>query len=72
MKQKTKFVYFLMCFCILSAIVNTTYAQGPGFYDDTNDTVPIDGGISLIIAAGVGYGAKKLKERKQDIKKSKA
>jgi hypothetical protein len=25
---------------------------------------PIDGGLSLLVAAGVGYGAKKLKERK--------
>lgn len=25
---------------------------------------PIDGGLSLLIAAGVGYGAKKMKERK--------
>ena len=28
--------------------------------------VPIDGGLSLLVAAGVGYGAKKLKERKMD------
>ena len=29
--------------------------------DDPNDTfVPIDGGIALLLAAGVGYGAKKL------------
>jgi len=25
---------------------------------------PIDGGLSLLVAAGVGYGAKKMKERK--------
>ncbi len=34
----------------------------PGFGDDTDD-VPIDGGISLLVAAGVGYGAKKLRSR---------
>ena len=27
--------------------------------------VPIDGGLSLLLAAGVGYGAKKLKERRR-------
>jgi len=28
------------------------------------DGLPIDGGLSLLVAAGVGYGAKKMKERK--------
>lgn len=36
----------------------------PTFTDDVND-VPIDGGLSLLVAAGVGYGAKKLKSRKK-------
>lgn len=27
--------------------------------------VPIDGGLSLLVAAGVGYGAKKLKKKKR-------
>ena len=27
--------------------------------------VPIDGGLSLLIAGGVGYAAKKIKDRKQ-------
>ena len=35
----------------------------PGFGDDVDD-VPIDGGLSLLIAAGVGYGAKKLRKKK--------
>jgi len=26
-----------------------------------DDTVPIDGGLSLLVAAGVGYGIKKMK-----------
>ena len=32
----------------------------PVFDDDVND-VPVDGGLSLLIAAGVGYGVKKIK-----------
>ncbi len=36
----------------------------PGFGDDVDD-VPIDGGLSLLIAAGVGYGAKRMKERRK-------
>jgi hypothetical protein len=27
--------------------------------------VPLDGGISLLVAAGVGYGAKKMAEKKK-------
>jgi hypothetical protein len=33
----------------------------PGFPDDV-DEVPIDGGLSLLVAAGVGYGIKKVKK----------
>lgn len=40
------------------------FAQGPGFDDDVED-VPVDGGVSLLVAAGVGYGAKKLKDARK-------
>lgn len=43
---------------ILPALVN---AQ-PVFDDDVND-IPIDGGLSLLVAAGVGYGAKKMNKK---------
>jgi hypothetical protein len=29
------------------------------------DDVPVDGGLSLLVAAGVGYGFKKMKNRKK-------
>ncbi|MEP7238526.1 MAG: hypothetical protein ABI685_11695 [Ferruginibacter sp.] len=35
-------------------------AQDPGGGPD----VPIDGGLSLLLAAGVGYGVKKYREKK--------
>jgi hypothetical protein len=35
----------------------------PVFDDDVND-VPIDGGLSLLIAVGVGYGAKNKRKKK--------
>jgi hypothetical protein len=28
------------------------------------DDVPVDGGLSLLVAAGVGYGLKKVRKRK--------
>jgi hypothetical protein len=39
------------------------FAQPPEFTEDIVD-VPIDGGLSLLIAAGVGMGIKKLKKDK--------
>jgi hypothetical protein len=47
-------------------------AQGPGGEDDLNNPdqnpVPIDGGLSLALAAGAGY----LVKRRHDAKKKKA
>jgi hypothetical protein len=45
-------------------------AGGPGFnggVDDGGNTcsVPLDGGLSLLIATGVGYGARKLAKKKK-------
>ncbi|MGN6568667.1 MAG: PID-CTERM protein-sorting domain-containing protein [Flavipsychrobacter sp.] len=46
-------------------IIPKAKAQGPGFGGDTTDT-PIDGGVSLLIAAGASYGIKKVyNKRKQ-------
>lgn len=55
---------FLIVF-ILSIAPILIYAQG-GFDDNVNDNpVPFDGGVSLLVAAGVGYGLKKAHERKK-------
>ncbi len=34
----------------------------PGFGDDVDD-VPVDGGLSLLVAAGVGYGVRKMRKK---------
>ena len=52
-----------LCFIAALIIPSLTHAQ-PVFDDDVND-VPIDGGLSLLVAVGVGYGAKKIKNRKK-------
>jgi hypothetical protein len=52
-------VLLLMLF-VLPAIA---IAQ-PGFGDDVDD-VPVDGGLSLLVAAGVGYGIKKVKQSRK-------
>jgi hypothetical protein len=38
---------------------NGALADPPGFGTNTQDGVPIDGGLSLLMAAGALYGAKK-------------
>ena len=52
-----------LCFIAALILPSLTHAQ-PVFDDDVND-VPIDGGLSLLIAAGVGYGAKKMRNKKK-------
>jgi hypothetical protein len=54
--------YFILLY-ILFLLPTLLHAQ-PGFGDDVED-VPVDGGLSLLVAAGVGYGAKRLKNRKK-------
>lgn len=53
----------LMLMVLMLSLPCLVFAQ-PGFGDDVND-VPVDGGLSLLVAAGVGYGAKKIREKKR-------
>lgn len=34
-------------------------------FGDPGDDVPVDGGLTLLAAAGIGYGAKKLREKRK-------
>lgn len=61
MRQKY-FATVLLLSTLLFAM--PVFAQGPGFDEDVEDTVPLDGGLSLLAAAGIGYGIKKLKDAK--------
>ncbi len=51
--------------CISSLLPVSGYAQlgDPG--EDPDAQVPVDGGVVLLIAAGVGYGVKKVKEQRK-------
>jgi hypothetical protein len=68
-----KKVFSIQTIAIITILLLPTllHAQ-PGFGDDVGDA-PIDGGLSLLVAAGVGYGAKKLNARRKmkqdDVKK---
>ena len=63
--KKITTIQLLIAIAII-CLPSILHAQ-PGFGDDVED-VPIDGGLSLLVAAGVGYGAKKLKERRKSYK----
>ncbi len=41
-------------------------AQPGDFDDDVEDnSVPFDGGVSLLVAAGIGYGIKKVRDSRK-------
>jgi hypothetical protein len=55
----------MIIFCFLPSLVNAQIDPGCDPQVDPA-CVPIDGGLSLLIAAGVGYGIKKVRDsRKQ-------
>ncbi len=58
---KTALFFFILLFPL------AMQAQ-PGFGDDTSDGAgaPIDGGLSILLAAGVGYGVKKAYQKRKD------
>jgi hypothetical protein len=73
MKIKT-FLLTRLAMCValcLPAII--VLAQGdPGIDPDPGNGVPFDGGLSLLVAAGIGYAAKKgydKRKRKQEAEK---
>ena len=65
MKLKISTTQIITCslFFLLFLLPSLTHAQ-PSFGDDVDD-VPIDGGLSLLVAAGVGYGVKKIKGKRK-------
>ncbi len=62
MKKYTKYLllltFMLVVFCLLPSLVHAQ--PDPG--GDPDATVPIDGGLSFLAAAGVAYSVKKIKE----------
>jgi len=66
MKQYLKWtlsaVVALIVFCCLPMLVQAQIPCDPAI-DPT--CVPIDGGLSFLIAAGVGYGIKKVRDNKK-------
>lgn len=65
MKKLKTSILFAAILLVVSCILSTELlAQGPGFDEGVEDT-PIDGGVTLIAATAVGYGIKKLRDKKR-------
>lgn len=50
---------------VLLVTISLPLLAQDGFGDPLADT-PIDGGLTLLVAAGIGYGAKKIKDNKRN------
>jgi hypothetical protein len=61
MKFNKTHIITLSLLALVLVFPSLSQAQ-PGFDDTVND-VPVDGGLSLLVAAGIGYGAKKLRKK---------
>lgn len=55
--------YSILILLIFLSVLATAQSNGPGLPGDDPD-VPIDGGVGLLIAAGIVFGVKKIRETK--------
>jgi hypothetical protein len=66
--KKLQLAIYFVVVCTFSAMAQLGDPGGGGSGDPD---VPIDGGLSLLVAAGVGYGAKQLQKKKTNMQKTK-
>lgn len=58
--------FYLLIIALLIIVASPSIVQAqPGFDDDVQDT-PIDGGVSLLVGAGVAYGVSRLRKQKSE------
>lgn len=63
--SKLRMIFFA-CMIIIPGIL---LAQPGGFDDNVEDNpVPFDGGVTLLIAAGLGYGIKKVRDQRKVVR----
>ncbi len=69
MKNATK-ILTLLAVIVISSFPMMALAGGPGFGGGVDDggggvCAPIDGGLSMLVVAGIGYGAKLVASNKK-------
>lgn len=62
-----KYILRLSLALTLALITSVAVNAQPGFDDDVEDT-PIDGGVSLLVGAGIAYGVKRIYDHKKESK----
>ena len=55
--------YRILVLLIFFSVIATAQSNGPGLPGDDPD-VPVDGGVGFLIAAGIVFGVKKIREIK--------
>lgn len=66
----------IRAFCILGltlCLCSTSNAQpgsGPDGFDDEPVDAPIDGGVSILVMAGIAYGYKKIQQKNSKLIKN--
>ena len=67
-KSTYKYLASLLAGLILTVLAHAQAQDPPAFGDNVTDLVPLDGGLSILLGAGIALGAKKAyqysKERK--------
>lgn len=61
MTQISKYIKAILIICIV-LVPCLLHAQPGGLGDDPGVDAPIDGGLSILLAAGAAYGIKKVKD----------
>lgn len=55
---------FNISIAIIALVLVSTVTYAQGVPDPSGDGVPVDGGLTALLVGGAVYGAKKLRERK--------
>lgn len=63
--MKAKYILLQSIFLMIVLLLPSLLQAQPGGLPGNPDNAPIDGGLSLLIAGGVGYGVKKLREKRK-------
>ncbi len=66
--MKKTLIFFALLILVFIFLPDVIYAQtppDPGGDPDNAAAVPIDGGLSILLAAGVGYGIKKVRDARK-------
>ena len=64
-KNRKWFLILTVLFVVMSVLPVTIQAQPNDPVDITDPDAPIDGGVGLLVAAGIGYGIKRVRDNQK-------